>query len=421
MGSFNLRFVLYRHRHAAAVIGSKIYVFGGLNNEVISCSMYVLDTANSVWSEIDTKGEWPCARHSHALVANDSQIYMFGGYDGEKALSDLYRFDSIACLWKKEKTSGKPPLARFSHSMFVYKNYLGIIGGCPVRQHHQEMALLDLKFGLWRHVVINSVGKDLFVRSTTSIIGDDLIIIGGGASCYAFGTKFSEPMKMSLLPLLSIINTIAPYLEKGPSIQQHEVRTNDKKNNILATSSVPTLTVSCNLPDNPAEVHGGVLDVPKVATNWVLQLDRRHAKLGKDLLKKFRWLDLGRKVYCSENGACVCLPVTEYFHSLFHERSCDWIDSVVDPSSHQPCKPDTIERILVGDVSISEALNKLLTLGGSFHKDDIACNRKAPVSPQKIMSQAVESLIIKSGLPLHLLEEIPSRFVPLCLCFSIVY
>lgn len=398
-----------RHRHAAAVFGSKIYVFGGLNNDVISSSMYVLDTDNLQWSEIEIKGEWPCARHSHALVAKDSNIYLFGGYDGEKALSDLYRFDSISCLWKKDKTSGKPPLARFSHSMFIYKNYLGIVGGCPVRQHHQEMALLDLKFGLWKHMVINSVGKDLFVRSTTNVIGDDLIIIGGGASCYAFGTKFSEPMKMSLLPSLSITDTVAP-LQKVPLIQQHEELARDKKNNILATSSLQTLALSCDLSDKTAEVCGGVLDVPKIATNWVLRLDKKHAKFGKDILKKFKWLDLGRKVYCSENQAYVCLPVTEYFYSLFHEKPCDWVDSVVGLNDYQPCEPVIIEKFLVDDVSIPTALNKLLMLGGSFLKDDIACNRKAPVSPQKVMSQAVESLIIKSGLPHQLVDEIPSRW-----------
>ncbi|KAL5730750.1 hypothetical protein ACHQM5_003542 [Ranunculus cassubicifolius] len=363
-----------RHRHAAAVVGSKIYVFGGLNNEAMSSSMYVLDTENSQWDEINIRGEWPCARHSHALVSNGSQIFMFGGYDGEKSLRDLYSFDTKTCLWKNEKTEGRHPLARFSHSMFIYKNYLGIIGGCPVRQHYQEMALLDLRFRTWRHLALNSVGKDLFVRSSVNVVGDDLVIIGGGASCYAFGTKFSEPMKISL----SIFDSITP--EEMPPTQEHEAVKQSPNNEILTTSSVE------------------LLDIRKDVEHWVLRLQRKDAKLGKDILKKFGWLDLVRKVYCGENGAYVCLPVTESFCTLFHQNQGDRSNlvGVKEPLRH--------------DISGSTGLDNLFLLGGSVLKDELTCIRKAPKSPQKILSEAVDVLIRKHGLPPQLVEEIPARW-----------
>ena len=85
--------------------------------------------------------------------------------------------------------AGGTPRARFSHSMFIYKNYLGIIGGCPVNQHHQDLSLLDLRLYLWKHVMLNPFGKDLFVRCTASFVGDDLVIIGGGASCVRIWNK----------------------------------------------------------------------------------------------------------------------------------------------------------------------------------------------------------------------------------------
>ena len=188
-----------KHRHAVAVLGSKIYVFGGLNNDAISSSLHVLDTDDLQWNEICVHGEWPYTRHSHSLVAYGSKLFMFEGCNDGKALGDLYGFDVQTCLWKKEVASGRTPYARFSHSMFIYKNYLGIIGGCPVRQHCQELALLDLQCHVRRNVILDSIFKVLFVRSTTSVVGDDLIMIGGGTSCYAFGTKFSEPMKINLL------------------------------------------------------------------------------------------------------------------------------------------------------------------------------------------------------------------------------
>ncbi|MED6123737.1 hypothetical protein PIB30_052172 [Stylosanthes scabra] len=52
---------------------------------------------------------------------------------------------------------------------------------------------------------IEAVAADLFVCSTTNIVGNDLAIVGGGAACYAFRTKFSEPAKIKLLHVTNSI------------------------------------------------------------------------------------------------------------------------------------------------------------------------------------------------------------------------
>ena len=230
--------MLDRHRHAAAIMGSNIYVFGGLDNDIIFSSLYILDTKNLQWEEIPVSGDWPCARHSHAMVASDSHIFMFGGYNGGKALGDLYSFDVQKGQWRKENTAGRNPHARFSHSIFVYKNFLGVLGGCPVRQHCQELALLDLKLHLWKHVTLNSVGKYLFVRSTANVVGNDLVIVGGGASCYAFGTKFSEPSKVSLLHVTHSHDDLLPVKNQNNHMISQREGTN---RNMIESSQVPQL------------------------------------------------------------------------------------------------------------------------------------------------------------------------------------
>ncbi|XP_010278689.1 PREDICTED: tRNA wybutosine-synthesizing protein 2/3/4 isoform X2 [Nelumbo nucifera] len=401
-----------RHRHAAAVVGSKIYVFGGLNNDVIFSSMHVLDTENLQWTEVNIRGEWPSPRHSHSLVSHGSQLFMFGGYDGEKALGDLYSFDIKTCLWKKEATTGRMPHARFSHSMFVYKNYLGIIGGCPVRQQHQEVALLDLELGLWKHVMLNSAGKHLLVRSTASVIHDDLIMVGGGASCYAFGTKFSEPMKMSLLQLTSLAEFSVP-LDMGlrPTVNHpRDVRT---KNNSAILTPVDnlghTITEDSNL-NNESEVFSASVENQMGSKHWVFQLERKYAKLGKDILKKFGWLDLGRKVYSQEDGTYICIPITEKFCVLFCEKEHNIKDKFDGLDSLHPVVQFTSKEISVNEVSCSTALNFLLSCGGSILVGEVISVRKFPKSPLKIMSEAVCSLIKHRGLPQHLLEQLPTRW-----------
>ncbi|XP_068668114.1 tRNA wybutosine-synthesizing protein 2/3/4 isoform X2 [Aristolochia californica] len=360
-----------RHRHAAATVGSKIYVFGGLNHETIYSCMHFLDTETLQWNKISNEGkEWPCARHSHSLVAKGMQLFMFGGFDGEKALGDLYSFDVGTCAWKKEKTTGMAPYARFSHCMFLYNDHLGIIGGCPIKQYCQEMALLNLSSRVWRHVKIESISKDLFVRGTTSVFGDNVFLIGGGASCYAFGTKFNEPTKINLCPLISF-DKIPLEMKEQPMVQDKEV----------------------------VESNGNAID----GKPFVLQLERKFGKVGKDILKRFGWLDLGRKVHCSQDGLYICFPITEGSYSFLQRKVFESLG--VPGISEQLIRKD----ISINEISVSEASNTLLACGGSVRIDDVICIKQPPKSPHKMLKEAVSSLLEHKGLPRQLLEQLPTR------------
>ncbi|KAF1887173.1 hypothetical protein Lal_00040770 [Lupinus albus] len=402
-----------RHRHAAAVMGSNIYVFGGLDNDTMFSSLYVLDTINLHWKELPVSGDWPCARHSHAMVASDSQIFMFGGYNGEKALGDLYSFDVQKGQWQKEKTAGSNPHARFSHSIFVYKNYLGVLGGCPVRQHGQELSLLDLKLRLWKHITLNSIGKDLFVRSTAIVIGDDVVIVGGGASCYAFGTKFSEPAKLSLLPLMHSSNDdLMPVKNpRKPMFGQNEGTNQNKIENSLGSQleHAPNISEDESLYSNdglPCMNDQNQM----IPSHYILQLEKKYAKLGKDVLKKFGWLDLGRKAYCEEGGVHICFPVAKDFFSVLHERN-HHSEDVIDGKNGAPfSKPLKGDGNSLNELSCSEALTLLHGYGATLLEDEVVEVRKTAKSPLKVMTEAVTSLIEHKGLPSRLLEELPTRW-----------
>lgn len=417
--------MLHRHRHAAAVVGSKIYVFGGLDNDTISSSFHVLDTVNLQWKELLVSGEWPCARHSHSMVAYGSQLFVFGGYDGEKALGDLYSFSVQTCQWKEEKTAGRSPRARFSHSMFVYKNFLGIIGGCAVQQHCQELALLDLRLHVWKHVTLDSVGKDLFVRTTANVIGDHLVMIGGGASCYAFGTKFSEPIKINLLPLISLNDS----LRLSQKIE--EIQGTHGNNMVRGEKSVrfqhPQIDKEQTLMEAPNLSFERVLPVMRgsdmITSHWVLQLERKYAKLGKDILKKFGWLDVRRKVYSREDGINICFPVTKIFCDVFHERQPHQLNEFGGSNDLHLLNPSIGKGLVLNEVSCLDALNLLKEFGASKLVDEVVEVKKTAKTPLKVMSEAVASLIKQKCLSEQLLEDLPTRFVlhyPLSLVFALV-
>lgn len=388
---------LPRHRHAAAAVGSRIYVFGGIHSDMIYSSLCVFDTQNFEWSEVQVQGDLPCARHSHSMAAYGTQIFVFGGYDGQNALGDLYSLDVKTCLWKKEKMVGRPPAAKFSHSMFIYKKYLGIIGGCPVSRHNQRLSLLSLESHRWKHISISSIGEDLFVRSTANIVDTDLVMIGGGAACYAFGTKFSEPVKINLLPLISLIES-PTHLHEGNT---HAICPEEKM--------IRQMNVSFCSPQNAVEpvtdgsfhqnLEGIASEIARsqmVASHWVLRLKKKDAKMAKDMLKKFGWLDLGRKAHSQDDGKDICFPVTENFCALFKQRNN------LEDVSESVCQPEKDPCMV--------ALNILIEYGATILADEIVKVKKASHSPFEVMKEAVGSLLSDRGLPLQLLEELPSRW-----------
>ncbi|KAL0542912.1 hypothetical protein IC582_017993 [Cucumis melo] len=388
-----------RHRHAAAVLGSKIYVFGGLENDRISSSFIFLDSDSHHWKEIQAGGEQPCGRHSHSMVSYGSHIYMFGGYDGEKTLGDLYSFDTNACYWKKENIAGITPNARFSHAMFVYKNYIGIIGGCPVTQTYQELVLLDLQLRCWRHVSLNCIGRELFVRSTVSVVGDDLILVGGGASCYAFGTTFSEPMKISLHPLISS-EVILGHSENTEKLEK-ENRDPECIPNGNAQSFNEAFSFNIDIEkSNSREQKQGAL-------YWVLQIERKYAKLVKDILKKFGWLDMGRNVSSRGSGTHICFPVNGKFCDTFDEKQSWWADQFEQENDFSISGPESWEGCLTSNL---KALNVLKKCGATKLVDEVVDIKTAAKTPFKKMSEAVSSLLKHYGLSEVLLEELPTRW-----------
>ncbi|KAL6200966.1 hypothetical protein ACLB2K_024681 [Fragaria x ananassa] len=396
-----------RHRHAAAVVGSKLYVFGGLNNDAVTSSLHVLDTDNMQWTEIHVSEEGPCGRHSHSMVASGSQLYIFGGYDGEQALGDLYRFDTQTskCRWKKVKSSGRSPHARFSHSMFVYKNHLGVIGGCPVRQHCQELAILDLRLCMWRHVKLESTGEDLFIRSTANVVGDELVMIGGGASCYAFGTKFSKPMEINLLPLKLRDDNFKPVVREVHTDQIDIMKSEKRRQEQVQSSKTLTGAPDLNFKSEPtADGIGQHADA-----YWVLKLEKKYAKIGKDILKKFGWLDLARKVYSVEGGLHICFPVSAKFSDVLKENQHNMVNLFEGQSDHIH-KPAIGAKCLIDELTCSKALDILKECGATMLVDEVVEIKKTAKSPLKIMSEAVASLLKDKDLPAGLLEELPTRW-----------
>ncbi|EFJ20280.1 hypothetical protein SELMODRAFT_418563 [Selaginella moellendorffii] len=180
-----------RHRHAAAAVRDKIYIFGGLGEEGVLADLYILDAARFTWSRLDCKGATPPARHSHSLCAIDDKLYLYGGFDGKEILGDLHVLDTRGLEWSKVLTTGELPVPRFSHSCIVLGDCLAVLGGCPTMKQANSLFVLDPRAMVWKRVGLSVPGDCLLVRHTATVVEGLLFVVGGGASCYAFGTMFS--------------------------------------------------------------------------------------------------------------------------------------------------------------------------------------------------------------------------------------
>ncbi|KAL6656615.1 hypothetical protein ACP70R_004395 [Stipagrostis hirtigluma subsp. patula] len=387
-----------RHRHAAAAVASKIYAFGGLSNEGIYSCMNILDTETMQWSVLAAGAEWPCARHSHALVSYGSKLFMFGGHDGQRALKDFYSFDTTTLRWSKESTNGATPSPRFSHCMFIYKNYLGILGGCPITENYQEVALLNLNHRVWFCVSIPSLSQCLCVRSSSVVIGGDLVIIGGGASCYAFGTKFNQP---TIIDLHSVESMFKQYCNKD----EKTVQSCDAVSTVDFPRDQQNGIFGHDMKSNGDVCSGGFTDSGAL----VLQLKKQYAKLAKDILKEFGWLDLARKVRVDDDNSHVLFPISEAFHAIYTD---EYFKMGHDDSSCTFEEPLALskKKLRGDDLSLEKALKILSYCHGSFLKDELVISRKPSKSPQIIMKELVSPLLERKGMPPQLLEQLPSRW-----------
>eukprot|EP00249_Psilotum_nudum_P001443 c1390_g1_i1 orf=519-1619(+) len=192
-----------RHRHAAVAVGKKVYVFGGLNNMNVLGDLLLLDTDIMQWRHVHCSGAIPCPRFSHSLTSIHQKIYLCGGFDGKILFGEILALDLENSFWTALETTGEGPTAKFSHSVTSLKMFLLVFGGCPVTKHINELFVLDVVSLRWRRVPVALQSAFLLVRHTASLVGNQMLIVGGGVSCYAFGRSFSPPFMVDLDLLLS--------------------------------------------------------------------------------------------------------------------------------------------------------------------------------------------------------------------------
>ncbi|CAO2836704.1 unnamed protein product [Amaranthus hypochondriacus] len=183
-----------RYEHGAAVIGEKMYVYGGNHNGRYLNDLQVLDLRSWTWSRVEVKagaetseGEAtissiPCA--GHTLVPWGNKLLSVAGHTKDPSETIQVRtFDTQTSTWSILKTYGKPPVSRGGHSVTLVGSTLVIFGGQNAnRTLLNDLHLLDLETMTWDE--FDAVGVPPSPRSdhAAAVHAERYLLIFGGGS-----------------------------------------------------------------------------------------------------------------------------------------------------------------------------------------------------------------------------------------------
>ncbi|KAG0340641.1 Negative regulator of mitotic exit [Podila humilis] len=174
-----------RHSHAASVIGTTMFIFGGqfngyYFNDICSFDMKSLNTANPRWNRLEPASELPPARAGHCAAAHDGKVYIFGGADEQFFYNDIWCYDPQANKWEAVPAFGVLPTSRQGHAACVIDDTMYIYGG----MNHEDQLLGDLsafKFNERRWLTYPDTLESASPRTEHAMcsVADKIYILGG--------------------------------------------------------------------------------------------------------------------------------------------------------------------------------------------------------------------------------------------------
>lgn len=182
--------------HAAAALGSTMWMFGGQQGRSLLRKLHVLDLEAMTWRRVGSNDTVPVARAGHAMVPVTSSsgsggaIYLFGG-QGKKLLNDLYRLDPATGLFSEIKAAGRLPIPRRGMSL-VYdgQDSLVCFGGTHASGIDAALSVYSISRSEWTHPQQLGAIPSARTNHSAVLLAPHQVLLFGG--CNAQGTFFND-------------------------------------------------------------------------------------------------------------------------------------------------------------------------------------------------------------------------------------
>jgi len=186
-----------RRGHATAVLGDKVYLFGGFDGEKRLDDIWVFDISTRTWLPLRCTGNAPTARDATSLCAvpPSNSLIVFGGYSTAK-LDDVYILDVGSLTWSRFHRDKTTPSPRCGHSMVyvAFLNCVWLFGGSDESGGNPDGVLsFNVAEGTWSAAVLE--GEHVEGRthqSATYLDTDKKVVSLGGFNGKAYLHSYLE-------------------------------------------------------------------------------------------------------------------------------------------------------------------------------------------------------------------------------------
>jgi len=178
-----------RSNHCSAVIGKRMYIFGGLQRVdtdlIDSNDIHYLDTVTMTWHTPDVTGDVPPPRCGHKMATVEGKIYLFGGGNGDdwvNKFNDVHVFDPQHEEWSKLTTTGSMVDSTTFACFWNIGRFLFVYGGGRITDRGMVNDLVyafDTVTRHWTEQKLSGPGPSPRDDCTTNVVGDVVYFMNG--------------------------------------------------------------------------------------------------------------------------------------------------------------------------------------------------------------------------------------------------
>ena len=168
-----------RSRHTSTLVGKDLLCFGGVGGGRPLNDLYVLQTGGKglYWTEPPVNGVPPNPRVGHASALVGTKMFVFGGHDGKTCLNDVHIL--VTMNWRVVPAKGGRPNPRVSPTLTHVGNKLVLLGGAAHNKPLNDVREMDLETAMWTVPTVSGTPPPALVGHSSTLIGSELFVFGG--------------------------------------------------------------------------------------------------------------------------------------------------------------------------------------------------------------------------------------------------
>uniref|UniRef100_A0ACD5W5H2 Uncharacterized protein n=1 Tax=Avena sativa TaxID=4498 RepID=A0ACD5W5H2_AVESA len=170
--------------HCLVPWGKNVILVGGKSEPPSDrISVWTFNSETEIWTHMEAKGNIPVARSGHTVTRAGAVLILFGGEDTKgKKLHDLHMFDLKSLTWLPLNYKGAGPSPRSNHVAALYDDrILLIFGGQSKSKTLNDVHALDFETMVWSRVKTHGHHPSPRAGCCGALCGTKWFIAGGGS------------------------------------------------------------------------------------------------------------------------------------------------------------------------------------------------------------------------------------------------